>query len=315
MEKWSLICFSVLTRPNLKQDFYDLASMILIYGCVEKKSSTSSFTAPNLNTDIYTSQLTLDAYLNLLDRLCAILAEKNYDFDDLIEHEQMHFWSFKFVDFYFNHIYSRLEQQQQRIPESSRANFYSLLNYRILSQSRDEMCRYLSPSSLELIIGFFVTSSDLLIEVVDRKEDQTKLNGPLRESKLLANTLADLLTIQEGLLKNEEVEMNIRLAQGNEALFRNVCELFKRVHLDSEWWKSTGRKEEFRAGSTTIKCELVRLIGILVFENELNQNLLVENRLVYILSENLDVDVDNPFLREWSIIALRHVLCAHDRKL
>lgn len=310
IDKWSRTCFSILSRPKLKQDFYDLACMILIYGCVEKKGSDNH--APDLLSVTYSSQLNLDTYFSLLDRLCVILDENDLDFDDLLEYDQLHFWSFKFLDFYFSHVYEHLLTVRDELftrERFTRSNLFNLLNYKIVKLKHDDVeqvRQYLSQSSLDFLINSFVSaSSDLLTD--------EKMNVSIRETRLLANCLADLLTFQEGVLVKAEIRANLRVVQRHEALFTSVCELFREVHAKSEWkeWSSAIAR---RDGSTSLKCELVRLIGILVFENERTQNALVQNGIIYLLSANLDVDVDNPFLREWTIVALRHVLCAHDRR-
>lgn len=108
------------------------------------------------------------------------------------------------------------------------------------------------------------------------------------------------------------MKSNLYAIQQNLNVFKNVCELLHKIYTKKIQLSST--IDEFSRTQSTIKCELVRLIGIFVFENETNQRALVDNGLIHLLSENLDIDVENPFLREWTILALRHILCAHDRK-
>lgn len=298
---------SILSRVGLEQDLYDLASMILIYGCVEKKSAIS------LLDSSYTSLISFESYIELLNRLSDILVDKNYDFDDL-DHAQLHSWSFKYLDFYFTHVYEHhlIPLDIQQLSIRTRSNLFSLLNYKILKlqhHNRDQVRSFLSHQSLEFIMSAFVQSSAHLISNED-------FDHSCRATKLLASSLADLLTLQEGLLPPDEIKSNLKVAQSNPHVFQNVCRLFRMVHEDVDLGKrvSVVGREDQRPGLTTLKCELVRLIGIFVFENPVNQNWLVDNGLIHVISNNLDVDVDNPFLREWSIVALRHVLCAHDRK-
>ena len=99
-------------------------------------------------------------------------------------------------------------------------------------------------------------------------------------------------------------------------LYKATCKLFKEIHVNKEYLDLVKKYSKNSAYSEwfTLKCDLVRLIGILVYENEQNQNYLVNDDLLHIISSNLNLDVDNPFVREWSIVALKHILANLDKK-
>lgn len=294
--------------------------MILIYGCKEKPTNNS---LDLLKAEPNLSRVTLDVYFNLLDRLFLILREKDLDFDDLDEHGHLHLWTFKFIEFYYEHsIFDRLVQSgaDSLVHHRSitRANFASLLNFKVtgVASSVDEnVRRYLTSPSLEFFEKFLQESSEKLVEKVKAGDEDTEsdLQERWRETKFLVNSLAYLLTYQEGLLPENEIKSNLQTIQNNEVLFVSVCELLRLLY-DRKFELAETKREDKRTESIGIKCELVRLIGILVYENEKNQIKMAENGLMQLLSANLKIDVENPFFREWAIVALRHVLCAHDIK-
>jgi len=68
------------------------------------------------------------------------------------------------------------------------------------------------------------------------------------------------------------------------------------------------------AHCSNLKIELVRLIGILVYNNSINQSLLVDYKCLDLIANSITIDMDNLFAREWSILALKHILDKLDLK-
>jgi hypothetical protein len=124
------------------------------------------------------------------------------------------------------------------------------------------------------------------------------LQKSLKNLKLTAHILAELLTINENLISYELNLNNVKYFQSDSAIFENTSSLLILVH-----------QKNFKVD---LKCELLRLMGILVFENKENQNKIVDNKVIHILSDNFYFDNLNIFSREWSIISLKHVLDCHD---
>lgn len=134
----------------------------------------------------------------------------------------------------------------------------------------------------------------------------------LSELKHMGSILSDLLTIEQNRVDKLEV------AQTNEHLLSNTCHILKELY-ENEVLKGLvellKENELHLSAHCNLKCELIRLIGILVYGNRQNQELIAANKCMELIaSANLDLDACNPFVREWSMIALKHILETNDYK-
>lgn len=316
IEKWARGCLQILHFYNLKQEFYDLASMILIYGSIEKPTKHSK----NLLEITLLDKINLDIYMNLLDNVCIFLVKQNQDFKNLKKNE-LSYWSYRFLEFYFNHILFNCIFKCDGLcfankPLKTRANFSMLLSNiisKINEKCKEDAKIFFSRQNLLLFEGLLEQSCSQLIEKSKLSMEKTSsepftddLLENCRETSYFAKSFADLLTCQEGIIPEIETKSNLRESQRNQTLFKYVCDLLDILH------KIKINKSVERNESINIICELIRIIGIFVFENEFNQRTIIDNNIVFLLSTNLQVD--NTFQREWSIIALRHILCANDKK-
>ena len=136
----------------------------------------------------------------------------------------------------------------------------------------------------------------------------------LAEIKTLAYCVSDLLTIDQ----KTQVKTQLHLIQDNQVILENTCAIFRQLY-ENEMLKNLfelmKEKDLYIATHTNLKCEMVRLIGILIFDNKVNQALVAQNKCMELIAScNLDLDVCNPFIREWSLIALKHILALNDLK-
>ena len=143
-----------------------------------------------------------------------------------------------------------------------------------------------------------------------------KLNKTINEIKLLGNCLSDVLIIENG---NEMFRSNLVHVQSNGSLLDKTFDFFKKIHQNKNMVDYFKLKDENRESDLNernfyfnLKCDLTRLIGILVFENKDNQRMLVSYDILNLITENLKIDLENPFVMEWSIVALKHILICND---
>ncbi len=134
----------------------------------------------------------------------------------------------------------------------------------------------------------------------------------LSEIKHLAYCISDMLTLEHDISSKS----NLVMAQNDSGLLQNTCRIFKNLHENEMlvgMFDLLKTHEIYTATHANLKCELIRLIGILLFKNEMNQKLVAEIGVMDLIANvNLNMDVRNPFIREWSIIALKHILAAND---
>jgi len=128
--------------------------------------------------------------------------------------------------------------------------------------------------------------------------------------------LSDLLTLEY----DSSIRQNLVVAWADPNLLQKTCRVFKQLHDNQtlarmfEVLKEDNLVPKMDA-NLNAKCQLIRLIGILVFQNRTNQNLVASNGIMEMIANfNLSMDVKNPFIREWSIIAMKHILNANDLK-
>ena len=151
------------------------------------------------------------------------------------------------------------------------------------------------------------------------------LRDHFSEVKLLIRCLSDILTVEDN---DSFTKTNLTFAQQHETMLANTCLLFQQIHVNdtlNKFVRETNEKLKVSSPSTSntsnatnpyfnLKCEFVRLIGILVYNNKPNQNLLANYKVLHLISSNLSIDFDNPFVREWSLVALKHILSCLDHK-
>jgi len=119
---------------------------------------------------------------------------------------------------------------------------------------------------------------------------------------------------------DSSIRQNLLVAWADSDLLQNTCRVFKQLHDNQTLARMFEVLKEDKLvpkmdANLNAKCQLIRLIGILVFENRKNQNLVASNGIMEMIANfNLSMDVKNPFIREWSIIAMKHILNANDLK-
>lgn len=136
----------------------------------------------------------------------------------------------------------------------------------------------------------------------------------LTELKTLAYCLSDLLTIEH----TNHVKTQLHLIQDNQEILQKTCAIFQQLYENEtlkDLFEIIKQKDLYIATHSSLKCEMIRLIGILIFENKANQALVAENKCMDLIANcNLGMDVCNPFIREWSLVALKHILAHNDLK-
>ncbi|CAF0726737.1 unnamed protein product [Brachionus calyciflorus] len=306
LTKWVQLSQMFLFKSNIKQEIYDLASMIVIYGCKEKYKN-------EILLDKIAKDLTLSAYLTLIENL-----EQSYMAKSL--NQKFTNWTFKFLDHFFDFVYCNHLVNEKNLEDlNHKIRFFLIyhINDRIMDIKEHRIQKnYLSLESLGFLCRFFTQSiKDLLflIDQVDLESLDSIINA-LKEVKMLANILSDILTMEETRLFGNRYM--VEYVQDQIDLFKLTCKLFREIHVNKEYLSLVDKysKNSDLTEWFSLKCELVRVIGILVYENEHNQNYLVNDDLLHIISSNLSLDIDNPFVREWSIVALKHILANLDKK-
>ncbi len=362
------ISFKLLKRPNLSMDLFNLASMLILYGCLEKPKV---FGKPPLDHVLLFNEqqnLSLNDYFNILDNTFHLISIKylnnqssfqidNDDelFDQLLD-ETIQVWPFKFCEHYFDHFYFKTHELLSSFEGlneiNNRLNLFKMLKYNIFkftnskSKSKIQMEKFCSLKNLNFILkSFDLALKNLLKNIEDNfglENENTSsfslsnlevfyaINDHFNEVKLLVRCLSDILTSDD----NESFsKTNLDLAQKHENILANSCILFHQIHANDRLNKFIRESTE-KLNSTrgfieakqqkanyntnpyfNLKCEFVRLIGILVYNNKFNQNLLANYKVLHLISNNLNIDFDNPFIREWSLVALKHILSCLDLKV
>ena len=169
-----------------------------------------------------------------------------------------------------------------------------------------------------------------ILPITTSMELYHSLNENFNEVKLLVRCLSDILTSGE----NESFsKTNLDFVQKQENILSYSCQLFQHIHINdnlNKFIRESTQKVHLSASNCietkqqkanyntnpyfNLKCEFVRLIGILVYNNGFNQNLLTNYKVLHLISSNLNIDFDNPFIREWSLVALKHILSCLDLK-
>lgn len=100
------------------------------------------------------------------------------------------------------------------------------------------------------------------------------------------------LTILLGVINDYLMEntSKIDLIQSKQELLINSCNLLAENHSEAN-----------------LKVELIRFIGNLVYNHESNRNLFLKSNYLSLIMQNLVIDTNNPFIREWSIATLKYL--------
>ena len=189
-----------------------------------------------------------------------------------------------------------------------------------------EQSRYIQVRFCFRLVIVFLFSINKTRKSLTWTEEKSKT---LQLIKLLAQCICDMVTAaasESG--EDESSRATLRLVQDSPtsdgALMRLTCELVKRWQRDNEPVKITENNNNNNNNnnnscqvaqpcrSSNLKCVLIRLVGVLVYENKANQRLLVDYGVLDILAKWSTLDMNNLFAREWAIVALKHILACLD---
>lgn len=347
-------------------DLFNLSSMLIAYGCLEKQK-VSELQELKKNLIFNENQsLNLNDYFNMLDNTFHLISIKYLNnenlqidndeelFEQLIK-ETIQIWPFKLCQHYFDYFYfnddklissfSGLDQIKNRLNlfKMLKFNLFKLMNSKNKAKLENE--KYYSIKNLDFILKIFDSALISLLKKIDEnfgeKDENTMIPSSIgnfeffyvisdhfNEVKLLVRCLSDILTSED----NESFsKTNLDYAQKHENILANSCVLFHQIHVNDRLNKfiresteklnpktsfidAKQQKANYTNPYFNLKCEVVRLIGILVYNNKFNQNLLANYKVLHLISNNLSIDFDNPFIREWSLVALKHILSCLDLK-
>lgn len=299
--QWKNLALNLIVKQNMDHQVYDISSMIIIK--IFKDNSE----------DFYENLFSRLSYSNFVSLIEYIEERfKNKSLSDKFSN-----WTFQLLDKSFDLIYTKYIVEYE--VENFSKKFRHFIIYHISDRLMDskeisvQQC-YINFKSLEFICRIYTAIFKDLLNIFDQILDKPveEVLDLFKQNKLVTGILSDLLTLEETKLTNNQM---INFVQNQTLLFELTCQLFKEINCNNNYLKlvekySNSRHSEF----FSLKCDLVRMIGILVYENECNQNYLVKDQLLHIIAKNLNLDAENPFLREWGIIALKHILCQLDKK-
>lgn len=301
--QWTNLALSLIVKQNMDHQVYDISSMIIIKISENKKNREEFF--QNLS-----SAFSFLNFINLVEYI-----EERFKNESLLD--KFSNWTFKLLDKIFDFIYSKY------IIESQMENFSNKFRYFIIYHINDRLMDpqefrvqtyYINFKSLEFLCRIYTSIFKDLLSIFDQILDKTidEVLNLFKQVKLITGLLSDFLTLKETKLSNNQM---VTLVQNQNELFELTCHLFKEINCNNSYLELVDKYSNSTYSEIlSLKCDLVRVIGILVYENEFNQNYLVKDQLLHIIAKNLNLDVDNPFMREWSIIALKHILCQLDKK-
>ena len=268
----------------------------------------------NLDDDL--SQLEID--LKQFAYLTCTLFDQWLDLEEPDQSNE----SFKLISFIFREQF--LNKSDLFYNELTHLNIEQRLNLLKLIQFKiDEI-------NSKQCLDFLIKQSDAvylnlnnLVMNATTTNDLDLVRNHLIEIKVLASILSDFL-----ISKSDNISSYLNYAQNsnNNCLFKNTCALFKETHENklirsllveissSSSSSSSSLPNKNNFNSSNLKIELVRLIGILVYNNSINQSLLVDYKCLDLIANSITIDMDNLFAREWSILALKHILDKLDLK-
>jgi hypothetical protein len=235
---------------------------------------------------------------------------------DLEEQDQSN-ESFKLISFIFReHFLNRSDlfyNELTHLNIEQRLNLLKLIQLKIDEINSKQCLDFLIKQSDTVYLNL----NNLMINATTTN-DLDLVRNHLIEIKVLASILSDFL-----ISKSDNISYLNYAQNSNNFLFKNTCALFKETHenklirsllveISSSSSSSLPNKNNFNCSN--LKIELVRLIGILVFNNSINQSLLVDFKCLDLIANSITIDMDNLFAREWSILALKHILDKLDLK-
>lgn len=345
LSDWSNLSFQLLCRTkDIAYEISTLASMILVNLCIDKHNESE--------LDIHFTKLDTHDFIKLLNRVftnldyvsnkadtannnkCLFIDMDQEELEFLVDESSSN-WSFRLVDYLLEtEVYlSRVLCEFHTYDLIDRISLLKVFKVKLFKSCQSDQAhavssfRVLISSSdfIENFVAMHVKANrfflDYLVNLTESPEYETQKSNHsilvhmhLAELKHLSYCLSDLLTVIH------ESKQLAHLAQANNQLLEQTCSLFKALYennaLKELFSIEVDREQDFyKSTHSNLKCELIRLIGILVFESTLNQGIVAENGVMELIAKaNLDVDVCNPFVREWSLIALKHILETNDLK-
>lgn len=278
------ICFKILNIQN--EDFIDLASMIIV-NIISKDDSY------------------IELYINSFEQFSSLTKRVLSTNTEPTDQD----WTLKMINQIYDKFYldpAIFYIELSRLNLEHRYNLLKMIRFKLNS---DET--HLSFECLCYLIKQYEISTADLIDLVQRNslDEMQLINDYLKEINILAHCLSELLISENKLF--------IDYAQNNQIVFRNTCDLFKKMHENELLIKvfDLAKKDQLKFScSFNLRIEMVRLVGILVYNNGINQQLLFEYGVLNLIANNLNIDMENLFAREWSIVALKHILDKLDMK-
>ena len=322
IDSWTSTCFRIIhSSIEINYEIVDLACMILVNSCIDKHNE--------LILQAHSDKLPAHNFTLLVEKVfqnITFTIEQNdfvdtdqQELDMLVKESQLN-WPLRFIDHLFEKHFIKtmfLTDVYKQMQLNHRICLLKLLKLNMSKQVEKKVDFDLV--NLQQIIELYSNATreflSFISSPVSESVDSSLLvNIYLVEIKYLAFVLSDLLT-------DDEEHAKINYAQENKSLLSNTCDLLKEIQDNANLkclfylFKNEAAFSNVHSGSANLKSELIRLIGILIYNHIGNQHMLVENQVLdLIANKNLDMDIENPFLREWSILALKHILINNDYK-
>ena len=206
-------------------------------------------------------------------------------------------WSYKLVDLVFVHQFFNLKSYSQLSDIDERIFALELLKSNIseVNQIADfsYICQLLDD----------VLSKLLIYLSADQYESELPgFNKRISEVKLLLSVANDFVSSHECDAMRKEI---LEAIQRHESLLGNALQLLQLISAQIDLKKIFIGSE--MCAYHSLKCELLCSVGIMVYENAANRNFLIRNNYLNLLMQSVTYDLDNPFLREHAIVALKHL--------
>ncbi|RNA05617.1 hypothetical protein BpHYR1_032636 [Brachionus plicatilis] len=301
---WTNLALDLIKNQNLDTQVTDISSMIII----------NAFKYQENSDQLYENIFCKFDFVNFVNLVESV--EEKFKNEPLST--KFSNWTFKLLDKMFDFFYLKYLVESDIKDLSKRFRFFLIyhISDRILDAKDAKIQRtFLNFKSLEFMCRIYTFTFQALLGIFEQilEKPFEEVIDSFKQTKLIAGILSDLLTLEETRLFNNN--QMVLFVQDQDQLFKSTCKLFKEINCSRDYASLVERysKSEFSEW-LLLKCELVRMIGILVYDNQRNQNYLVNDQLLQIIAGNLNLDVENPFLREWNIIALKHILCQLDKK-
>ncbi len=148
-----------------------------------------------------------------------------------------------------------------------------------------------------------IVSSEVLSYLNGNEYELANLDDRLHEVKLLLECLNDSLSA------NDHAQY-LNIPQSNRSVMENTCSILNLLHksIDINQHYAKINESSKKIGFMNIKCELIRFIGLLAYTNELNALIIKQTNTMDSIIENIKlIDIDQPLIREWAIVTLKHL--------